>query len=450
MIVNEEIRLYQQISNQLPLTNVWKLVKMTPHAGQAPMVESFDADDYTNAFVMTLGRRTGKSSSTAITAIRELLIPFSNTVLLSPSYRNSKILFDEVHKHVLSLKLPIRAINKNQFTIELENGAKFGSFTQNNVESALGSRISLLIVDETQSMVGLIDILENLLFPMLLDYGVKANGTLYANMIFLGTPRGVGTEFHELYLKEKGNKNWKSFSAPSWSNPLLPAEYIEEQRNVLSERAFKQEIEAQWLTTGAGVFYAFDDELNVYDPDELLLDGGNFILGFDFGAMDSTCMAYIYVNQAGEYYVHDLYMANMRTTQQHVTSFKEMIVKHKGKQVGSWGDPSAAQSMLDLRNTYDFYIAKANNNIAPAVTLINELFEPTGANRRPKLYINKNLTELITQIQLITYKNGVGRSSTSGDPFNKHRDHHFDAVHAMRYAIYSHFRQQLSGLAIVS
>ena len=449
-VVNQEIKLYQDISKKIRLKKVWELLEMVPHSGQTGMIEAFDNDPTKNSFVLTLGRRSGKSVQAGIIALRELLIPFSNTILLAPSYRNSKVIFDEVYKLVLKLKLPIKSINKNQFVIELENGSRFGAFTESNIEAALGSRVSLILVDETQSIPSIMHILESLIGPMLLDYGVTETGILFANMVFLGTPRGVGTSFHELFLYELTRDNWQSFSAPSHCNPLLPLAYLDDQKGILSERAYQQEIEAMWLTAGAGVFFAFDVVDNVYDPDELRLKGTDFITGHDFGALDSTAMVYIHVNKQGDFYVHDTYMANSRTTFQHHREFCRILDKDKeAHQQGAYGDPSAAQSMMDLRGTYNYDIQKGYNKIAPGIAIMNELFEKQGLDRKPKLFINKNLKELITQLQLITYKNEVGMQSNSGDPFAKHKDHHFDLVHALRYAVVTHYRQNLSAVAVL-
>jgi hypothetical protein len=449
MVVNKEIQLYQDVSKKLKLRKVWDLVKMTPHSGQEPIVTCFDTEEMVNNFVATLGRRSGKSASTAITALRELLIPFSNTILLTPSYRNSKILFDEVHKYVLQLNLPVKSINKNQFIIELENGAKFGSFTESNIESALGSRLSLLIVDESQSIKGLMEMLNQHLFPMMLDYGVRDNGTLYAKAVFLGTPRGVGTEFHNLFLKELSDKHWRSFNSPSTCNPLLPRVYIEEQKNVLPDHIYRQEILAEWITTGSGVFFAFDDEHNLYDPKVLTFDKeSSYVVGLDFGYSDSTAAILVYVDKTGNYYVHDYYQKNMLPTAKHVENFRKLEERNKGKRNDRFGDPSAAQTILDLRTDHNYDIQKASNKVDASIALINELLAPQGYNKKPKLYINSDLKELIRQIRLITFKDNV--SKRSSDPFNKDPEGtHWDLIAALRYAIYTHHRRRLASIAIV-
>ena len=199
-IINKEIELYLKVSKKIKLKKIWELLEMTPHSGQTGLVEAFDDDPHTNSYVLTLGRRSGKSVQAGVIAFRELLIPFSNTILLAPTFRNAKIIFDEVYRLILQLKLPIKQLNKNNFTLTLENGSSFSALSESNVEAGLGSRCSLLIVDETQSIPTIIHILETLITAMFLDFGVNEFGILNANTVFLGTPRGVGTPFHELFL----------------------------------------------------------------------------------------------------------------------------------------------------------------------------------------------------------------------------------------------------------
>jgi hypothetical protein len=52
----------------------------------------------------------------------------------------------------------------------------------------------------------------------------------------------------------------RSFSFPSWANPHISREYIEEQRNVLSPRQFSVEYEAQFVDDQSAVFAWSDIE----------------------------------------------------------------------------------------------------------------------------------------------------------------------------------------------
>lgn len=448
MVVNEEIATYQKVGDKIALRKVWDLRNATPHAGQAPIVLDFDSNLDINCFVIVLGRRSGKSMSTSLIVLREMLIPFSNTILLTPAYKNSDIMFKEVLKHVQSLGLPIKQLNKNQFTIELENGAKFTSVTQTNYESALGSRLSLLVVDETQSIPDIKSIYEEILGPMMLDFGTRDNGVLYARAVFLGTPRGVGTAFHSLYLREMKQSNWKSYNAPSYCNPLLPVAYLDQQKELLPDHVYRQEFMAEWLSKGSGVFFAYDPAANLYDPEELTFNSdATYICGLDFGHTDATAKLLVYKDNAGNYYVHDAYQQAARPTKEHVAAFKKMEERNKGILEDRYGDPSAAQTLLDLRTQYDYEVSKASNKIAPGLACINDLFAPQGYDKKPKLMINKNLVELLRQIQSVTYKE-TGKNGV--DPFNSDPEgSHWDLLAAFRYAIYTHHRRSMAGIVIV-
>lgn len=445
--LNEEIQTYQEVSQRVKLNKVWEVVKASPHTGQLPIVECIDNNALVNCYVVVLGRRSGKSFSTAMVVLRELLIPFSNTILLTPSYKNSQIMFTEVLKHVQTLKLPVKSINKNQFIIELENGARFTSVTKTNYESALGSRLSLLVVDETQSIEDIKSIYEEILGPMMLDFGVKDNGVLFAKVVFLGTPRGVGTAFHALYLKELTHSNWKSFNSPSSCNPLLPKVYLEQQKELLPDHVYRQEYMAEWLSKGQGVFFAFDPIANLYDPSVITFtDDSVYICGLDFGHTDSTAKILIYVDRQGTYFVHATYQQAATSTKDHVKAFKRLESTNRGILEERYGDPSAAQTLLDLRTEYDYEVVRANNKVAPGLACLNDLLAPQGMDKKPKLFINKNLGELIRQIRSVNYKD----SKSSTDPFSKDTEGtHFDLLAALRYAVYSHYRGNLAGLTVM-
>jgi len=92
-------------------------------------------------------------------------------------------------------------------------------------------------------------------------------------------------------------------------------------------------------------------------------------------------------------------------------------------------------------------VDRASNKIAAGIACINDLMAPQGFNKKPKLYINKNLTELRRQVQSVTYKE-TGKNTT--DPFNSDPEgSHWDLLAAFRYAVYTHYRREQAGIAIV-
>jgi hypothetical protein len=270
---------------------------------------------------------------------------------------------------------------------------------------------------------------------MQLDYGVREDETLFARQMVIGTPRGMDNHLYDFFTKELENKSWKSFTFPSFSNPLLPKSYFAQMRLELGETLYGQEIEAKFIGSDAGVFHAFNRDINTYDPKDLIVSRATeFIVGLDAGFRDSTAHLLVY-KERGAYYVHSAYSEHSKTTEEHVKAFRK-IESIKGELEIRYADPAAAQWRYDLMSTYDYDTQPAKNAIKESLSHINQLFTPTGADKKPRLYVNQELNELIRQITRITYRDSTNKNSK--DPFAKDpKGSHWDCIAALRYAIYS-------------
>ena len=402
---------------------------------------------------LVVTHNTGKSEVTSVVATRELFLPHSSTVLLTPVFENAKIIFGNVLKKVEQLGLPVKSINRGSFRLELETGARFSANSAANVEAALGSSNSLIIVDETQSIPDIKRIMNQLLVPTMLDYGIRKSGILWAHQILLGTPRGEENELTDYYYNELTLANWKSFTAPSHSNPTLPTAYLNDMRLELGDLLFRQEILAEIIGSDENVFHAFNRNTNLYSDEALppldeRRDGWTarnyftpnkdslYIAGLDIGWSDSTANVHIYRTPEGRYYVHAAYSKNNTTTSQHVKNYKEIEDKLPGECDIRYCDPAAAQTINDYIVDYDYDVIPAKNDIAASIKYINNLLSPTGVNQEPRLYIHESLGELIRQVSRIRYKKVISKKSS--DPFIKDPDGtHWDLIAALRYAIFS-------------
>lgn len=454
IVQNKEVVEYQKAAATIQLKTIATMLDFVPHEGQQPLFFSFDAQqDLYNNFVLLFGRRTGKSEVTSVVATRELFLPHSSTILLTPVFENAKIIFGNVLKKVEALGLPIKSINRGSFKIELENGARFSANSASNVEAALGSSNSLIIVDETQSIPDIKRIMNQLLVPTMLDYGVRPSGILWAHQILLGTPRGEENELTDYYYNELTLKNWKSFTAPSTTNPILPTSYIEEMRLELGDTIFRQEILAEIIGSDENVFHAFDRVRNLYTdgtppPEGERPEGWTsrnyfqpskhslYIAGLDIGWSDSTANVHIYRTPEGRYYVTAAYCKSNTTTNAHVKNYKEIEAALEGECDVRYCDPAAAQTINDYIVDHDYDVVSAKNDVAASVKYINNLLAPTGVNEEPRLFIHESLGELVRQISRVRYKKTVGKKAA--DPFIKDPDGtHWDLIAALRYALFS-------------
>ena len=449
IITNEEIEIYKSTTDNVPLKSVCELMGFIPHKGQQPFVYDFDMNkDIHNNYVIAAGRRWGKSSIMGITAMRELLVPFSATILVAPTFANAKIIFNEVLKSVRKLGIPISSMNKGQFNFTLETGARFSANSAANIESALGSFTSLILVDEGQTVANLDVIYKQMLAPTQLDYGVRTSGLLYGRFVMGGTSRGVSNQLFEYFEKELDMPNWKSFTAPSMTNPTLPQSYFKQMRLELGELLYQQEIMAKFIGADNNVFFAFDVEINTYDPADVHFNSKSiYASGIDIGWSDSTAQVWVY-REPNAYYVHAAYSEANRSTSQHHQAYVEIEESLEGSCDIRYGDPAAAQTLNDYIIDYDYDIVKADNAVAPGIAYVNQLLTPTGANDKPKLYINKELTELIRQLSRVRYKSDQGKGAK--DPFVKDtKGTHWDLLAALRYALYSDKYNQAAGNNII-
>lgn len=448
---NEEIEIYKSMTDKIKLKVIAKMLNFIPHKGQMDIFYIIDerADIYNN-LVMVLGRRTGKSASTSVIACRELAVPFSSTILLTPTFNNAKIIFNEVLKNIQKLKLPIKSINRGAFRFELENGAKFSANSASNIESALGSYNSLLIVDESQSVPGLVEIMNQMLVPTLLDYGMRPSGILYGKQIYLGTPRGMENQLWDLFCRQDEFSNWRSFNAPSTSNPILPTSYFEQMRLELGEMLYRQEILAEFFGSDDNVFWAFDKSVNTYNDGDIIFNQYMTVVsGLDIGYGDSTAQIWAYRDVRGTYYLDMAYQKNMTSTSNHIKNYREIEDKLFSTPSMRYGDPSAAQILADYNTDYGYLVHPAKNTFLESINYINQLFTPTGADNKPKLYINNNLTELIRQVTRVRWKDKLSKNSK--DPFVVDpKKTHWDLIAALRYLLYSDSYNMASSLVVSS
>ena len=222
---------------------------------------------------------------------------------------------------------------------------------------------------------------------------------------------------------------------------MVTAEFLESQKELLPEAIYLREYEASVdVISGGEVFSEFNRKTNLIKADVLAPiirnDKDAFIIaGLDVGATDES--AYVLVKvENGTYYVFAFWAESGND---------EEAIANKVKALeNEWGiipeirfiDPSAKITSLGLANTYDLPFYPGKNNIKEGIALLNQLF------RNKKLYISDDLMKLVEQIESIEYKETTGKS---GDPFKRVAGHHFDLVHALRYAVYTHYKQYNGG-----
>jgi hypothetical protein len=187
-------------------------------------------------------RQWGKSTVCGIKALhRALTIPEALVIVAGPAERQSGEFLRKIQMLLHALDIKPRGDGYNSSSLRLPNGSRILGLPGRMHKTIRGfSALSLLIVDEAAQVS---DELYAALRPML----ATSSGDLW----LLSTPYGKQGFFYREWTQ--GGDRWTRFSVPATECPRIPAEFLEEEREVLGERYFHQEYMCQ--------FYATDDAL---------------------------------------------------------------------------------------------------------------------------------------------------------------------------------------------
>jgi hypothetical protein len=213
------------------------LVLPKPHSGQRAVLR--EAQRYN---VLACGRRWGKSTLALDLATRPMLAgqPIG---YFAPTYK----LLKEFWRQAIRILRPVlRAANASDHRAELITGGALECWTLEDPDAGRSRRYQRVIIDEAGLVPTLGDIWQAAIRPTLAD--------LEGDAWLMGTPKGRNY-FYTAYMRGlQGDSGWAAWQRPTSDNPHIVAIEIEAMRQELSERRYAQEIEAQFLEDGGGVF----------------------------------------------------------------------------------------------------------------------------------------------------------------------------------------------------
>jgi hypothetical protein len=192
--------------------------------------------------VVNVGRRAGKTvlGLDRCATPRTLAYPVG---WFSPTYK----MLLEVWREAVRTFGPITVRrNVQERRLEFLTGGLLEFWSLDNPDVARGRKYARIIVDEAAMVPTLMDTWQYALRPTLADYGGDA--------WFLSTPKGRNA-FWQMWQwgQDPTMLDWVSWQMPS-SVGTISAEEIAEMRRTMPERVYNQEIQAQFLEDGGGVF----------------------------------------------------------------------------------------------------------------------------------------------------------------------------------------------------
>jgi len=239
--------------------------------------------DNSKRIVACMGRQTGKTTTIATKAIHFAYTHSNTTTLIvSPSLRQSMIMFDRILSFIYRSPLLVKSIvRKTRTIIQLSNGSQIIALPCSE-HLLRGYTAHLVICDEAAFMPE--EVITEIIFPML--------STTKGSAIFLSTPWGRDHFFYRAFM----NPDYSVHKVKSCECPLIDASFLEEMRQNMTRDAFKREYEAEF--TEAATCYFPQDlirkcvelaqkiQLEYYSSPESHIPQGEYYAGIDFGKLE--------------------------------------------------------------------------------------------------------------------------------------------------------------------
>ena len=252
-------------------TQTITLTLLSQHEGQQTITR--EARRF-NAVVC--GRRWGKTTYGIDRCVTPAVLPYP-VGWFSPTY---KMLLEVWREAVRVLKPIASRVSASDHRIENIAGGVLEFWSLDNPDAARGRKYRRIVVDEAAMVQALMDAWQYVLRPTLVDY----QGDAY----FLSTPRGHDG-FWQMWQWgiDPLQPEWASWQMPSSVNPRIPASELEAMRSTMPERVYRQEIEAQFLEDGGGVFRNLTANMTApVDPEPAAHAGHTIVMGCDWAKQE--------------------------------------------------------------------------------------------------------------------------------------------------------------------
>ena len=350
--------------------------------------------------VLITGRRFGKT----FLALNELAkfsrYPKKKVWYIAPTYRMCKdIMLDPLVDKMTKHKW-ISKVNYSDLTITLRNKSLIQLRSSENFNALRGVGLDFICIDEFS------DVDERAWFEVLRP--TLSDKSKEGSALFLGTPRGYGNWSYNLFTKQETDKNWKSFKFTTLEGGQVSANEIEQAKQDLDERTFKQEYLSDFVNYSGAIYYNFNREENVID--QYTPTNNSIHIGIDFN-LDPMSAVVSEVKQ-DNLYVYDEIVIYSSNTDELV---EEINNRYSGKHIFVYPDPASKQRKTSAGGRTDLSILKnagfnvrvrnAHPLVRDRINAVNTKLKNTKGVRT--LFIANKCKNVIKSIERQIYKEGT-------------------------------------------
>lgn len=202
-------------------------------------------------------RQWGKSTTSALRAShRATYRPGSLVLCVSPTDRQSGLLFDKVIEFLRKAPDSPKRLEDNKRSVRLANGSRIVSLPGSPDTIRGYSAPNMVLVDEAAFCE---DALFGAVGPML----AVSNGEI----ALLSTPCGKRGEFYTVWTE--GGDDWERIRVTAEECPRISPEFLAEQRRTMPAWLYRQEYCAEFCETLDGVFTSDQIDMALEDGETL-------------------------------------------------------------------------------------------------------------------------------------------------------------------------------------
>jgi hypothetical protein len=224
--------------------------------------------------ILISGRRFGKTYLAVTEMMKYACQPNRRIWYVAPTFKMAKEIVWGTLKEMLNQFNWIEDINETTMTITIrKTNSQISLKGADNYDSLRGTGLDFLILDEFA------DIDKRTWFEVL-----RASiSDRLGHVLMCGTPKGYGNWSYEMYLKGKQDDDWESFQYTTIQGGMVTAEEIEQAKQDIDIRTFRQEFEGTFENYAGAVYYVDPmsacvgqiEKDKVYFVDEVIIYGSN-------------------------------------------------------------------------------------------------------------------------------------------------------------------------------
>jgi len=204
--------------------------------------------------VLVSGRRFGKTYLCITEMMKYATKVKQNIWYVAPTFKMAREIVWSKLKQMLSDFKWVDVINESNLSIRIKKTGSIISLKGcENYDSLRGVGIDFLILDEFA------DIEEKAWTEVLRASVADTEG----DVLMCGSPKGYGNWSYRMYLKGKQEKEWDSFQYTTLQGGMVSKQEIEQAKQDIDIRTFRQEFEGTFENYAGSVYYNFHAVENV-------------------------------------------------------------------------------------------------------------------------------------------------------------------------------------------